>query len=59
MNKTLNFIFFLGVIFILIGLIYALGYSTSIYFKYIFSIGFFLLGIGVFGKLGEAGEKQR
>lgn len=45
--KIGNSIIILSLILILIGLVYQLGYHSSIYFKYSFSIGFMLLGIGI------------
>ncbi|MGE7945423.1 hypothetical protein [Lysinibacillus sp. NPDC093688] len=45
--KAGNSIIILSIICILIGLVYALGYNSSIYFKYLFSIGFILLGMGI------------
>ncbi|OEC03008.1 hypothetical protein GY31_04675 [Lysinibacillus sphaericus] len=37
----------IGVVLILIGLVYKLGYNSFIYFKYSFEIGFMLFGIGI------------
>ena len=45
--KIGNSIIMLSLILILIGLVYQLGYHSSTYFKYSFSIGFMLLGIGI------------
>lgn len=42
-----NNFFIIGIILILIGLVYQLGYNSSIYFKYSFGIGFILFSIGI------------
>jgi len=54
--KIGNSIIILSVILILIGLVYQLGYHSSIYFKYSFSIGFMLFGIGI---LIDGNEKRK
>ncbi|MGM9978566.1 MAG: hypothetical protein ACI33J_07180 [Clostridium sp.] len=48
-NMKIGEIFiYLGIILGLIGLIYLLDYSDSIYFKYSLFIGIILFGLGIF-----------
>ncbi|MFJ8518712.1 hypothetical protein [Lysinibacillus xylanilyticus] len=54
-----NIIIILGLILILIGLVYQLGYHSSIYFKYSFSIGFILFGIGILINGIEKNKKEK
>ena len=58
MSITGKIIFYLGVLLSLIGLVYILGYSTSVYcLIYRFGIGIILFGLGVVLD-GRKKEKQ-
>lgn len=45
--KIGNTLFIIGVILTLFGLVYQLGYNSSIYFKYSFGIGLILFSSGI------------
>lgn len=51
--------FFLGIILSLIGLIYLLDYSDSVYFKYSLYIGLILFGFGIFLEQFKKSTKKK